>query len=113
MPITKETKAANGITVKFHKVLKLEVDLRTDTSIVIVASYPDEQAFLDTLPIAATWVVNLPFEALSREGTTLSQVEVALTASPTSPFYNGTLAVDKSESLEALKLRKNSEINRG
>ncbi len=112
MPITINARAANGITVSYHKAVKLEVDLKANTASVGVTSYTDEQAYLDGLPIAWMWTLGLPVNLLSEHGTLLEDIELALTTVEGSPFQHGEIVSDSTISLEAVKEKKKAEIDR-
>lgn len=112
MPITHNARAPNGITVAYHKAVKLEVDLVNNVATVAVQSYTNEEAYLDKLSIAWMWTINVPTEYLAGNGTVLEDVENALVTIESSPFLDGSVQADATISLEALKLKKNAEINR-
>lgn len=112
MPILHNARAANGITVGYHKALKLEVDLNGDTGSVTVASYTDEQAYQEKLPIAWMWTLSVPVALLSAEGSLLEDIETALVTVDGSPFQNGQIVLDSTLSLDVMKTKKRLEINR-
>lgn len=112
MPIIFNAKAANGITVGFHKAVKLEVDLERDIAIVSVSSFTDEQSYLEGLPIAWMWNINIPVNLLSAQGTLLEDIETALVEMETSPFLLGQIVIDGTLDLSVIKSKKLKEINR-
>jgi hypothetical protein len=112
MPIMHSARAANGITVGYHKATKLEVDLNADTAVVSVCSYTDEQAYQEKLPIAWMWSLGVPVALLSMQGTLLEDIETALVEMDGSPFQFGQIVSDSELSLDVVRAKKYQEINR-
>lgn len=104
MPIIKPTKAANGVPVAYHKVVKLEVDFRSDTSVVFVQSHADEAAAIEGLPVAWGWNIPIQPSVLSQGDDVLSAIESALTGVGV-PFEGGTQVADQMNTLQGARDR--------
>lgn len=109
MPIALETVAANGATIRFHRVMKLEVEMESSIARVHVASYPNEQAAIESKPITFRWELGVPLGALTG-GLITDQLEQALIVGEGSPFHGGTIVPDNLQTLEGRKLRKLVEL---
>ena len=106
MPISISVLAANGTAVAFHRAAQLSVNLLSNTAMVMVNSYANEQAALDNLPIAWQWQIAIPVDSLAGdEPTLLGEVEVALIASAESPFAGGERVLDHSDTIDAARAR--------
>jgi hypothetical protein len=111
MPITKTVQADNGITINYHRAVRLEVDLVSNAALVTVNSHATEQAAVDNLPLAWQWRIAVPVDALaSDEPTLLGEVERALVSLEVSPFAGGELVIDASETLDAARERAWSRV---
>jgi len=111
MPITKTVQADNGITISYHRAIRLEVDLAANTALVTVNSHATEQAAVDKLPLAWQWRVSVPVDELAGdEPTLLGEVERALVSLEDSPFNGGERVIDASETLDAARQRAWSRI---
>jgi hypothetical protein len=109
MPINKSTKAGNGAAVAYHKVVKLEINLNDNTTLVTVKSYADEDAANNQLPAAWNWEVALDISGMVGSTNISNDIEAALIA-PGATFEGGCLTTDNSTSVETLKERKRAEI---
>jgi hypothetical protein len=105
MPILHPTKATNGISLGYHRAVKLEADLVSGKAVVTVASHADEAGFLAGLPLAWHWYVPLETTVFSGTGSLLDELQDALIAQADSPFFGGQLAADNSDTLEAARDR--------
>ena len=105
MPILKSTITPNGAALGYHRAIRMSVDLVANTSVVTVISHVDETAYKNGLPHAWNWEIGIPVALLdaSSAGNT---VELALITPANSPFYQGTVVSDDSQTLETYKLRK-------
>ncbi len=112
MPIVINARAANGITVNYHKAVKLEINLNGDVGVVSVCSYTNEEDYVDGLPVAWMWSLEVPVSLLMGAGTINEALELALTTVPGSPFLAGNITSDQTISLDKLKCRKVLEIDR-
>jgi len=106
MPITKTVQADNGITIGYHRAIRVEVDLVANTALVTVNSHATEQAAVDKLPLAWQWRIPVPVDELAGdEPTLLGEVERALVSLDASPFAGGERVDDVSETIEAARQR--------
>jgi hypothetical protein len=109
MPIIKDAVAPNGITVGYHTPSTIEINLKTQTARLRVQSHTDEAAAISQKPIAWNWDLTIDLSAIHGVDSIPNAVENALIA-PGSPFEGGVLTIDRTASLEVLKLRKSNEI---
>jgi hypothetical protein len=105
MPILKNATTPNGATLSYHRAIRLSVDLLNDTAVATVISHVDESAYADGLPHAWNWEIAIPVALLSGPDVA-GAVESALIAPTDSPFYQGGIVSDESQSLDAAKARK-------
>lgn len=110
MPIIKPVSAANGVTLSYHRVARLESDLGTDQLSVSVNSYFNEDAAVSNLPVAWQWRVILPSASVLNADSLLHGVEHSLTVYADSPFIAGYVVNDGTQTLDAMKARKRAEI---
>jgi hypothetical protein len=104
MPILKNATTPNGTAVGFHKIKSATVDYTAGTALAQVASWPTEQAHNEGLGLTWMWPVVVPIDRLA-------DIETALCELSGSPFLAGVTTADMSEGLDAVKMRKNAEIN--
>lgn len=111
MPINKATRTPTGVTVGYHKLNKLEVDLVTNTAVIVVTSHADAQAAIDNLPAAWWWRIDVSADRLVG-GSSLAGAVEAFLIGQGGTFEGGEVVVDQTASLDDLKDRKRAEITR-
>jgi len=102
--IRKPYTAPNGAAAACHAVKRIEIVFPGSNAQVTVLSYASEEAYVaGGNPLWSTPMV-VPLGGFT--GAPLEAVEAWLTTSGDSPFLNGTITSDPSESLESAKLRQ-------
>lgn len=106
MPFLKEFSAPNGASLSFHKVTKIESQNTngTLTLVAYVASWPSAEDYAQNK--SPLWTSYIP---LAFGGDVFQQAQDAVLA--IGDFAGGASVPDVTDTLEALKARKNAEIN--
>lgn len=110
MPIIKQVKADNGVTLGYHRVRAIEIDAVAGVISVRVQSYREEADAIAKLPVAWEWNLVPSAEAMGAPAMILA-IEKALADVTGSPFIGGGIVVDAADELSSIKARKRAEIN--
>lgn len=109
MPIIQPTQTPSGVTVSYHKLLKVEGDLVTNAATAIVSSYSNfDDMIAGKLP-SFHWSLTIPIAMLSGENL-LDTLEQAMITQPDLPFFGGSIVMDETESVGAYQSRKLAEL---
>lgn len=108
MAIVKNIRLVTGVSVSYHTLTKLEVDLVSGNSTINVISHTDEEAAIAKLPSAWVWDLQVSSKSLYSLSS-VELVEQSLVES-TQEFANGLVVSGVTDSLEAHRKRKSEEI---
>ena len=109
MAIIKLTTTDAGASISYHRMVALKVDPATGSGLAHYQSYLDENAYILKKLVVWNWEIPVPSTALIAP--LIASVESALVTLAASPFANGTIVGDATESLDAIKQRKLQQLS--